>query len=399
MSRKSGAGHSHTLDLLRGLSALAVVMLHLENFAELQGDHIPLHEVGELGVQMFFVLSGFFIGTSVLAPRAFDSVDYGVNRFLRIVPNYLFSLMVVILLIDPAPLLTVHGWGDTLTHVFFVQGWFIDYRVSISPVLWTLSVEWMFYLFMLAAAGLIRSRRTGWWVAFGMVAVALVYRVILWRHAQGDAAILNLGYKQLPGMFDLFACGLIVALLLQHERARRWAARPRVKLVGVVLALAGLVAASAVFRWSPPPEYYSRGAVVILFPLAFAIPAAALILFFQQYESSIGPMLDRSRLAFIGVISYSIYLYHLVVIQAFNRATKSSGERSSLYVILALVAVFAVAIAAYYLVEKPFMDRRSRVREWMHARLAGPRSELPRAPTGAGPEPEVVPTGGVTGRN
>ena len=369
MPRRTGAGHSHTLDLLRGLSALAVVALHFGNLAIAQGRHVPLYEVGELGVHMFFVLSGFFIGRSVLAPRQFDSVDFGVNRVLRIVPNYLVSLLVVVLLIDPTPLLSGSGWADTLAHVFFVQGWFIDYRVSISPVRWTLSVEWMFYLFMLAAAGLIRNRRGGWWVAGCMLVGALVYRIVIWSVAHGDPRMLNFGTKQLPGTLDLFGCGLLVALLVQHDPVRRWAARSGVKLLGVLLALVGFLAAASLYWWAPGADYYDHRGMVIVFPLLFAIPAAALILFFQQFEGRVGPFLRASGLAFVGVISYSIYLFHTLVIKAFNRAIPESSANHDMYLLLTFVAIFVVSIAAYYLVEKPFMERRARARTVVRARL------------------------------
>jgi peptidoglycan/LPS O-acetylase OafA/YrhL len=381
-TRTSGGGHSHTLDLLRGLSALGVVALHLDDFAGAMGYSIPLHQVGELGVQMFFVLSGYFIGTAVLAPRSFDSVDYGVNRTLRIVPNYLLSLLLVVLLIDATPLLSRDGWADLLSHVFFVQGWFIDYRVSISPVLWTLSVEWMFYLFMLAAAGLIRHRRYGWWMGVGMIVFAVVYRAVIWTQAQDNLIMLNFGYKQLPGTLDLFGFGLVIALLLRREDVRRWASRSAVKLVGFLLAVAAMLAVIALYRANARPgEYYGNAEIMIFFPLLFAIPAAALIMFFQQYERGVGPFLDRSRLAFIGVISYSIYLYHTIVINAFRRGVTASGDEGWIYVALAVVGVFVVSIAMYFIVERPFMERRGRVRRWVHARLASRRDRRLEAAT------------------
>lgn len=364
-------GHSHTLDLLRGVAALSVVVLHFEGIAHVQGYSVPLHDLGALGVQLFFVLSGYFIGAAVLRPAAFDSVDYGVNRVLRIVPNYLVSIVVALLVRDAAPsLFSLSGWADVLTHVFFVHGWFIDYRVSISPVLWTLSVEWMFYLFMLAAAGLIRHRRGGWWIAFGMVVGALVYRIVLWRVERGSLLLLNFGYRQLPGTLDLFGCGLLVALLLQREDVRHWAARRNVKLLGLLASVAGMAAALLIYRGASGAEYYSRGEIVVLFPLVFAIAAGGLILFFQQFERRIGPGLDRSRLAFIGVISYSIYLYHFLVIASFNRVVgRSDSGLRWMYLVLTVVAIFAVSIGAYFLFEKPFMDRRSRVRRRAHAAL------------------------------
>ena len=374
-SQQGGAtrapGKRHTLDLLRGTAAMAVAVFHFRGFSNELGFQIPLGDVGETGVHLFFVLSGFFIGTSVLSPRVFDSREFGLNRIFRILPNYLFSMVLLLFLIDSTPMLKPSGWADIGTHLLLIHGWFPDYRVSITGVYWTLSVEASFYLFMLLAAGLIRRPRSGWWVATGMIVIALLYRAALWHVFPREDVMLNFGYKQLPGTLDLFGCGLLVALLMRSQSFRRSVARAWVRWLGLLASLVALTAALMQYhRYSPAKSYWLKGEMVTFWPLAFAISAAGVVLFFQQFEPRIGRWLDRSRLAFLGVISYSIYLYHLVVITAFYHAwQRSSGTNPWVVALLTLVAIIGLSSACYFVIERPFMHLGTRMRR-SHAATA-----------------------------
>ena len=121
----------------------------------------------------------------------------------------------------------------------------------------------------------------------------------------------------------------------------------------------------------------------IFFPLVFAVAAAALIVFFQQFEGRLGPALSRSRLAFVGVISYSIYLYHTLVISTFDHALDRLDVHNWVFIPMVLVAIFLVSVVGYQFVERPFMEGRGRVRRWMHAWLTAPDPQpIEPAPTG-----------------
>ena len=363
LTRKSS--NSHTLDLLRGLAALAVVIFHFDGLTRRLGIDIPYAVAGEVGVQLFFVLSGFFIGKSVLSPREFSARDYTLNRVYRIIPNYYFSLIIVLCLVNVSFLFAKGGLGNLITHLTFLHGFFREWRVSINGVYWTLSIEWLFYVFMLLFARPIRNPRTGWWVAIGMIVVAIAYKVWMWRNFSASPGMLNLYYKQLPGMLDQFGCGLIVALLLKGKSVKEWASGIGVKYIGLTFSIVAVVAATVIYVHLPPvPQYWGNAWMVIGWPLGFCIAAAGLVFFLQQFEPEIGPWLDRSRLSFIGVISYSLYIYHALVINAFASGWKkvSATCPAWLYLTSAALAIFLVSTLMYFLIEKPFMDMRARAK-------------------------------------
>jgi len=358
--------NSHTLDFLRGLAAVAVVFCHFDGLVRRLGGSIPFAAAGEVGVQLFFVLSGFFIGKSVLSPAEFSPREYCLNRVFRIIPAYYFSMLLIIAFMDASVPFVEGGIGNVFSHLAFLHGWFLPWRVAINGVYWTLSIEWLFYLFMLVFARPIRHPRLGWLVAMGMIAGAVGYKLWMWHQFAGRAGLLNFSYKQLPGMLDQFGCGLVVALLLRQPSVRLLVANPWIKSIGLALSTTAAVAMVMLYIQRPPSVlYWANQWMVVFWPLAFCVSAAGVILFIQQFEETIGPWLDRSRLSFLGVISYSMYLYHNLVIGAFARSWKKvavGGCPEWLYMTAAALAILLVSWLLYWLVEKPFMEMRTQAK-------------------------------------
>src|SRR6476469_4998740 len=171
---------------MRATAALLVLMLHIAPLAKPLGVDIPWAGVGTLGVHLFFVLSGYLIANAVLS-RSYTPRRYALNRAFRILPAYFVAIAVVLFLRDPSYLTSWGGIKDVLAHVFLLHTFFHDYRTSIHGVLWTLSLEWLFYIFMLICAPLIRNRTLRWWFVGAMFVVALVWRAWLWQRYTSHA--------------------------------------------------------------------------------------------------------------------------------------------------------------------------------------------------------------------
>jgi peptidoglycan/LPS O-acetylase OafA/YrhL len=355
---------AETLDLLRAVAALSVVVLHIAPLAEKLGVTIPGSRLGSTGVQLFFVLSGYLITNAVLS-RSYSRRTYIVNRSFRILPAYFFCLFIIVFFRDTSPLMTRNGLRDVAAHVTFVHGFFKDYRTSINPVLWTLSIEMLYYLFMLACARGMRHRLASWCIVAAMFVGALVYRTWMWK-AYDQPGQLNFLYKQLPGMMDQFAFGMAAALLMKQQPFREFVARGAVKITGLVLGLAGLTASLVLYNRHatnlPVIGYWHEWYMVILWPLTFCGSAALLMVSLLQFERRLAPWIRRSGLGFVGVCSYSLYLFHPLVIQSFSRAWRPQHATVSpkLYLAFAVLGVLIAAAMSYLLVERPFMQLRSR---------------------------------------
>lgn len=345
---------------------MSVVVFHFQGLATKLGFNIPLYRAGETGVVLFFVLSGFLIARSVLSP-AFSPRAYALNRAFRILPNYYFSILVVLFFVNGATIVTRDGLVRNIgSHLVLMHGLFRQYRTAINPVLWTLTIECIFYVFMLLVAPLLRHSRWRWWVPIGMILVGLVMRAAVWEKYQGHPIQLNFWCKQFPSTVDEFGCGVVVALLLQSDYARRLVARRYAKITGLFASVTLLVVAAITWdKYSPErtglPFWHHRS-LVIFWPLVFSAAAAGVVLFAQQFDQRFGRALGYTRLPYLGVISYSIYLFHTIVISTMTRTlgTTKSTLPAPLLAGIALAGILLVSAASYSLVERRFMDIRTR---------------------------------------
>ena len=215
----------NSIECLRGISALLVVCYHYREFLN---DITPklghmLFENGRIGVDIFFVLSGFAIYLSTQAPSEQGVLRFLLRRFFRIVP-LAWLLMAVVWLITPS----ISAWA-TLKSVLFIplspeSAPFFGY--NILPVAWTLTYELCFYaLFALALGAAPRQR--------GLVVTALVLGMVgllQWHSGQslsmdayqdGIFKTLHLGPLWVgifanPLFFE-FLCGVLLAWLYIHQ--------------------------------------------------------------------------------------------------------------------------------------------------------------------------------------
>jgi peptidoglycan/LPS O-acetylase OafA/YrhL len=279
----------------------------------------------------------------------------------RILPLYYVSIVIVLVanaVLGQSPT----GFGNIVAHVGLVQTLFVNYRVAINSVLWTLSIEWMFYVLMLLVALRFRRRRQGWAIAIGMLVLGVGWRIWISVAYKGEAIQLNFLDKQLPGAADAFACGMIVALLVQNPRVRAWAAHRRVAIVGLTVSLIGMAVGLRIFDHWAGTVYWSSQAMVIAWPLGFSVACAGCVLFIRCFEEPLGPVLKWTGLAYLGLISYSIYLFHTLVITALYRGYGATHPRGPVWLLLPAVLVGTIVVSAvtYHFVERPFIHLRRR---------------------------------------
>ena len=372
-----GSSNKRTLEALRGLAAMAVLVFHLGKPMAALGVHIPGYLAGETGVQMFFVLSGYLIGSSVLAPTRFSGRDYSWKRVFRILPLYYFSILFGLLLVNAGPLMSRSGLKDIAVHLVLLQILSTHYRGSINGVLWTLSIEWLFYIFMLVIAGTFRRHTAGWVVAEAMVVLGLGWRVWIWLVYQGHPAALNDLYKQLPGLADVFGCGMILALIMHDPHLRAWCSRLSVAALGLIASVVAMVVLLVVFDANSPSatreHYWSSPPMIVFWPFAFAVACAGVVLFIQRFELGLRPVLRWTGLGYLGLISYSLYIMHTYVVTNMFRSYAQAQPDVPAWLMIPAVIAMSILLCSvtFYLVEQPFMRVRRRVQG------RGPRSTAP----------------------
>jgi len=303
---------------------------------------------GFLGVDLFFVLSGFLI-TSLLYRelRQAGSISYRnfyMRRALRLLPAMVCSLLLAGAL-WPLTADDKSNYGVAVAAVVFYYANFIE-----GPVLgslasaWSLAIEEQFYLvWPVLLLGLHRLFRGGKapiaWCLSGAVFAVAFFRGWMFHH---DPEKFDL-YRFTFSRVDSLAIGALAALFVAGEAVRKLRCH---KAVVTALVLAYVVAVLASSQGSPQFMYGGYTVAALLF--------AVLIVMLSQMEPTY--VFSHPVLVWIGQRSYGIYIYHLPIFLALEKAHIPGHNLNGLFITLLRVALsFLAAELSYRYVEKPFL--------------------------------------------
>lgn len=332
------------LDGLRGVAVLIVLGSHLSNAGLLVQP--GLSGAGKSGVYLFFVLSAFLLTLPLLAkprraltdPRLWAA--YATRRVLRIWP-----LLLVVLLLGWA--LTSAGipWHYRLDTLALVRH--LTLREGQS-VLWSIPVEFTFYLLLpvLAVALALLPRRTPATLVALLGVGAMVAAGRLWPYALLERDLTRLGPYLPTFLGGMFAAALHVRLGAScHPRA--WSTVGLLALCGFVATLPSVwaVLADQPFR----PDFNHA------WMAGFGLLWSALLLALLRGPAWFRAPFETRALRGVGLISYSLYLWHMPVLDAFRLAGRPGGVVGGL---VAAVAAIGAAWLSYRLFERPLRDVR-----------------------------------------
>ncbi len=350
------------LDLLRALAIIVVVVYH----AALFGFKLPgrVDRFGWIGVDLFFVLSGYLIGGQLLAPLARDQ-RFKLGRFftrraLRIVPAYFVVLVIYFLL--PAwreyPEMSQPLWKFLLS----VQNIALHGGTAFSHA-WSLAVEDQFYLalpFLLLF--LYRRPRAAIIVPCLIVAGGILLRAFLaWKNPSIDGGVSFRGfqawiYYPTWTRLDPLVFGVMIAAI-EKFRPRLWERLANLAIWLWLPALALIIYA----LWLGEGDHINFTACVWQFPLIATGMAVLLI-------CALSPRLPMRRIAipgaaFVASIAYSAYLVQKLVIHGVTEFCQAHGidTESAPALIAVELCVYAAATILFFTVERPFLQLRHRV--------------------------------------
>ncbi len=325
-----------SLDGLRAFSVAFVIFDHL-----CISGALPLHQnwidFGNLGVRIFFVISGFIITRLLLEElRSSSSIslkNFYIRRFFRIVPIWACFLAVILF-----ALWRRHSFPTPLSLVALFT-YNVDYfRPAATDLqhLWSLSVEEKFYLlwpFTLFAAG----RRGAVRIAFGSVLLVPFIRYYGATHGSSYEELL----WRFQNTFDAIAMGCLLAFAWEwienHARVEtaRWLASPYVTIVAVAVMFGSAASGKVLGN-----VYYLVGPTIVNLLVALVIYGVV-----ANANSFIGVLLNTPALKAVGLWSYGIYLWQ----QPFTLHRKLGivGVFP-----INLVALMLIAVAGFYVIER-----------------------------------------------
>ena len=314
------------LDGLRGLAILLVVIFHVWqlswwDFSKLTGKRIDLWwlpQAGFLGVELFFVISGFCIAYPFASGKTLTWREFYWRRVLKVLPSYFLALIVCAVFFDDGtvrekPVLHL------LTHLTFTHnGFFETYYSTLGPA-WSLAVEVQFYLLFPLLHPLLK--RWPYLAALGLALIAVLWRRWAWGASAEDGHVYTMRLNQLPGCLDLFACGIAAAYLTPKLR-ERLAGKTWVRVLASLLAVAALAGFWWLYRgFSPATSGVKCG--IPLWQAHWRLPIGLLSLAFIAGGSlSFRPVqrtLANPPARFLALISYNLYLWHKPLADALRK--------------------------------------------------------------------------------
>lgn len=368
------------LDAMRAIAALSVLVYHASFFGALSGPDTGVTRYTrhlDVGVTIFFLISGFLLYRPFVQARFGDDrmprvAAYGWRRFLRIVPPYWVALTLVTLWLSVPH---VFNTSDAPVYYGFGQIYSATHSIGGISQAWTLCVEVSFYVFLPLWALLLRragggaSRRRALTIELaalaGLFVLSTAYQIWAVHHiAPGD--LRSPPYLMpLPNFLDQFAVGMALAVLSVWYDAssppslvrfvQRWPIIPwACALVGLWVVSTRVGYGGSFAQRPSRSAFLEQHELYTLIALGMLLPAIVAL----SPRGVVTRVLASRPLRFIGLVSYSFYLYHLAVVEQLHRWFGKSvhgGFAAHFMVYLAggLIGTTAIATLSYFFVERP----------------------------------------------
>ncbi|MGH9947838.1 MAG: acyltransferase family protein [Pyrinomonadaceae bacterium] len=343
-------GYEPSLDGLRGI-AILVVMAFNGKLLWMRG--------GFIGVDIFFVLSGFLI-TALLVQGYQKTGSMGFKNFyfrraLRLLPALFLLMLFCIayaLFFQPADKAAVTLNGVLYT-LFYVANW-----VQVPPYLtsigvlshaWSLSVEEQFYIvWPLLLLLLLKLKSKGFVIGILLCLIGISVLLNVWFWNAGVPYIRM--YMGSDTRANELLIGCLAALLLLWGILRptdrlKWAfhAASLISIAGILLSF---------FLLSFKGGFVYNGGFALI-----SIGTAVLILDFLLFPSRLSRLFEFAPLVWLGKISYGLYLWHFPIFEG-SKKFFEGRMNPEVYQVIGVVAALLAAAASYYLIEQPFLRLR-----------------------------------------
>jgi peptidoglycan/LPS O-acetylase OafA/YrhL len=354
-----GRSEIRALTGLRGTAACFVMLYHYSAGRILYGPARPILLHGYLAVDLFFVLSGFVMALNYGSAfaRGFSSRAFLVflhKRFGRVYPLYIVVTLAMAALAYTGSI--GHGppsTGTLLSNVLLIQAW--GFADSIGGPSWSISTEFAAYLLFPVLLAAVQGRR---WAPSCIAAIACV--AVLAFVASRTSTELNQisdGVAQRNGPLDAVGTGTLYPLLRC--------------LAGFMLGLLAFRIAQTEAAWRLLGRRYAGDVVMAAVVVLMAVPGSdvALVVLFVPLiaalaaENSLTARLLRGPVVhWLGAISYSIYLMHLLVSDLLEKSVLAKlnalhvPHAFSIAPVLVVVPTIVFSAASYYFIEEPARD-------------------------------------------
>ncbi len=366
---KFSKDHLPELDGLRAVAVILVLWSHIPH------DALPAAMVTAggflyhhyLGVDLFFVLSGFLITRILLVDREKDVPlrHFLARRCLRIFPIY-YLLLALLAVVRYEPAIP---WAAAYLGNYYIY-W--NQAYGLLDHTWSLCVEEHFYLVWPPLAAFLAPRLSRRCLWFGFLPLAIGTGIYLaWRHGTFEERnfLVEVTASASTARFGSLACGALLAYSEAGLRARPWRATRIALLIGLLAYLTSQGGVQRTGAWQLVLWSGMQGDPMRILPtlrlISFPLISSCVLLLLIVWSGSRMPFavsLRSKPLRFLGRISYGIYLYHYPLYYAFGIRHPDYPAPGPLRLILALVGIVVIAWISWIAIERPLVRYAGRFR-------------------------------------
>lgn len=304
------------IDILRAIALLYMVIYYIFVITGIRFQAETINNIisfgGEIGVSIFFVISGYSIYKSLDKQKDFHYGTYIKKRLKRIGPHYYISIIIALLFTSAVVYLNKKHLLNILTHFFFLHNLFFEYHGAISGVLWTMGVIFQFYLI----APLLKK----WIDKHPLITVlfSLIFSCIIKTFLYKYFYVKELDYwyyfiygRQLFNTLDAFVLGMFVSKYAENKLSR-------LNKIGLLISLIFLIFmillgsnSLVIFNTSSIYSFSIKG---ILYFYIIDIIIAIIIYFLSKLKYKENKI--KKVFLFISKYEYAIYIWHLLILNS-----------------------------------------------------------------------------------
>ncbi len=353
------------LDGVRGLAIALVILFHY-NFAL---------EFGWVGVQLFFVLSGFLITTILLKSKDYSASTYFGGfywrRSLRIFPIYYLYLLVIgalyILIKNPLDYAGKAPWLFSYTYNLYPLFRGFSFDIFFTH-LWSLCIEEQFYILWPLIIFFLSLKQLRWVLILFLLGAPIV-RFYMAGYLAGintpEEFVGQIIYRFTFSQWDGFAYGALIPVFELQEKIKRPSRSFSLSMLGLMLI--GIINFFSMSSQGVPIKISSFGYTIGVIQnyqhvwsySLFGIVAMFFILTCLKPGPGLSSIVGNSFLVFLGRISYGLYVYHWVIWMIFNKFIEHSSITVKLLCFFPFVIVcIGMAYLSYILIEKPILSQK-----------------------------------------
>ena len=416
----------YALDGVRAVACLCVISFHLNLFALLAHLWSPVLNdigatvissvalVGEMGIMLFFILSGFLLFLPFAKAMLFDQPRpplrrYYIRRIFRILPGYYVALLLIVLFLQPIYLQPAH-LHELWLFLTFRMDFPLTYQ-QINPPFWTLAIEFQFYLLLpliawliskVACTGALRIRVlkmnmcilaiAAWGLAtryWGFFMTSNTPTQDFTSPAMISSALRPYIFGTSGKYIEVFAIGMLIAVVYLYLQSKpdMGGLNKAVRLLSPYIFMLGIIIIACANLWHYYVVYVHgitlhyldayqsvlSASKDVFNPVSFALGYGLCLFAVLNGPALLRRPFEWLPLRWIGLISYSLYIWHdpfIIYFQAyflpkFQALSWTSGGQYVVFAFWVIVAVFPLSITFYRWIEMPGIRLGERACRWL----------------------------------